>query len=144
MAEKPERVGQAQPDDQLGVLPVAQHVRLPAGRLEAPHRRLEVVARLGEAPRPVGGDAPDVVAFHPQDLVVVPFGPRSQPLAEFAGRIPVPAGEGSEGERPDQRRLGVAAELAGEPQSARVHAFDPPGRVAFTGQQRRRQRREQP
>ena len=35
VTEEPQRVGEAQPDEQLGVLSVAQHVRAPAAGLEA-------------------------------------------------------------------------------------------------------------
>ena len=57
---------------------------------EALHGRLEVAARLGQAPGPVGGDALQVFAFHPQDLVIVPLGAGPQPLTELAGRFHSP------------------------------------------------------
>ena len=74
VTEQPERVGQAQPDQQLRVLPVAQHVRPAADRREALHRGLEVAAGLGQPPGPVGGDTLQVVTFPPQDLVFVLLG----------------------------------------------------------------------
>jgi len=144
VTEQPERVGQAQPDQQFRVLPVAQHVRPPSFGPEALHGRLEVAARLGEPPGPVRGDSPQVVTFHPEDLVVVPLGPGPQPLAELAGRFPLAAGKSGHRERPHQRGLGLAAELAGEPQGARVHPVHPLGRVTFEGKERGRPRGEQP
>lgn len=56
--QQPHRMGQAQTDDQLRVLPVAQHMRPPPCRLETRHRRLEMTARLGQTAGPVGGDSP--------------------------------------------------------------------------------------
>ena len=110
--EQPECMGQAQPHQQLRILPVAQHVRPAAFGPEALHGRLEMAARLGQPPGPVRGDALQVTAFHPQDLVVVPLGAGLQPLTEPAGRFPLAAGESGHRERPHQRRLGFAAELA--------------------------------
>ena len=75
-------MGQAQPDQQLRVLPVTQHVRPAAFGPEPRHRRLEVAAGPGQPPGPVGGDTLQVVAFHPEDLVVVPFGAGPQPPGE--------------------------------------------------------------
>jgi hypothetical protein len=137
-------VGKAQPDQQFRVRPVAQHVRPAAGRLEAQHRRLEMAARRGQVPGPVGGDSLDVAALHPQDLVAVALGAGPQPLTELARRLPVAARERGHRERPDQRRFRVAAELASEAQGACVHPFHPLRPVALAAQQRRRQRGEQP
>jgi hypothetical protein len=137
-------VGEAQADDQLRVLPAAQHVRLSARGLEAPHRRLEVVARTRQLAGPVGGDPADVVALDPQDLIAVTLSASAQPFAEAARRPPVAACEGGQCERPDQRRLGLAAELLGALEGARVHLFHALGPVPLVRDQRRRQRREQP
>jgi hypothetical protein len=87
-------VGQAQPHQQLRILPVAQHVRLAAFGPEAPHRRLEPAPRLGQPTGPVSGYALQVVAFHPQDLIIVSLGPGPKPLGELAGRLPLAAGKG--------------------------------------------------
>ena len=144
VAEEPERVGQASPDDQFGVLAVAQDVRAPARRPETLDRGVEVRPRSVELPGPVGGDAQDVVAFYPQDLVAVALGAGAQPLAEVARRCPLATCEGSQRERPDQRRFRLAAELFGEPKRARVHLRHPRGCVALVRHQRRRERRQQP
>ena len=111
---------------------------------EALHGRLEVAACLGQPPGPVGCDSLQVVAFHPQDLVIVALGAGPQPLTELAGRFPFPAGESRHRERPHQRRLGLAAELACELQGARGHPGHPLGRVALESHQRGGQRGEQP
>jgi len=72
--EQPECMGEAQPHQQLRILPVAQHVRPAAFGPEPRHRGLEVAARPGQPPGPVRGDTLQAVAFHPQDLIVVPLG----------------------------------------------------------------------
>ena len=90
VAQQPQGVRQAQPDQQLRVLPVAQHVRPAVFGAEAVHGRFEMSTGLRQPPGPVGRDALQVAAFHPEHLVVIAFGPGAQLPGEAAGRTHSP------------------------------------------------------
>ena len=107
------------------------------------HSRLEVPPRLGQPTGPVGGDSPDVVTLHPQDLVIIPLSARPQPPAETAGRLQSPRVSAP---KASDQSSGGSGSLPSWPAScrARVCTGYPLGRVALQGQQRRGQRGEQP
>ena len=134
-AEQPQRVGEADPAGELGVLPVAQQVL--GAVLGAPARRARPRGAAGPArqlARPVGGDGEHPLALDREHVVALALAACAQLLAGGARGVEVAARERGDGLRAHERRLGLDAEPC-RPARRRARA---PARGARSGSPPRR------